>query len=328
MYHARSHYPWHEGVFSYKGNLMKTMRGWQWTALAAATLWASLAWAGGPEAAHIAADAKAYVHFDTALLRDSTLLKVFRTENGATNPLDKTLDAIQQMTGVHLLDDMDGVTFYTPTLKAGEGVLLIYGKVNQDELLRHLEMFPEHASQPYGEHQIHTWFDQQRNAVVAGMVSDKLLMWTDSVERMKDALDVLDAKKEGKYTLARDYPKGALFGAGVSDMPAFAQKPDQQIFTLAKSFGVSLTENKETVRAVITAGMADAEQAGQVKQVAEGLKAFMALNKAKMPEMAKLVNLVKTEAEGAQARVSLERPATTVFDDLKKIQAAMAGKGK
>ncbi len=306
---------------------MRALRGFQMAALAAA-LWAGVAFAGGPEAGDIAADAKAYVHFDTALIRKSAVLKAFRADMGATNPLDKTLETLATFTGFHLLDDMEGVTFYTTTLKEGEGVLLIYGQVSPDEVLPHVEAFPHHATQAYGEHKIHTWFDEQRNAVVAGIVSEKLIMWADGIDRLKAALDVRDGKKEGKYALARNYPKGALFGAGVSDVPAFATKPDQQVFALAKSFELSLSEDKGSVTAVLTAGMADAEQAGQVQQVAEGLKAFMALNKAKMPEVAKLVAQVKTEVEGAQARVRLERPADTAFGDIKSIQAATAGKAK
>ena len=306
---------------------MKIIRIWQMAALAA-VMAAGTAMGGGPDAKDIPADAKAYVHFDTSLLRDSRFLKAFREEMGASNPVDKGLNDISMVAGVHLLEDMDGLTFYSPTLAEGEGVLLMYGKVNADAVLKHVEAFPQHIAQPYGDHSIHSWFDQGRHATVAGMVSEKMIMWADSVERMKTALDVVDGKKEGKYALAEDFPKGAMFGAGVSDMKGFAKKPDQWILLLAKSVHISLSEDKSgVVKAIVTAGMADAEEAGQLRKVAEGLQAFAALNKEKLPGVDKLVSAVKIETEGARARASLERPAEGVFADIKTIQRVM-GKGK
>lgn len=293
-------------------------------ALLTLLLLTSLARAAGPEPAHIPADAKAYLHLDTSLLRASTLLEQFRKDAGPSNPLDQTLGMLSTFLGFNPLEDLDGITFYSPTLVKDEGVLLMYGKVDEDAILKRLETFPEHIAQDYGDHKLHTWRDNDRHATVAGaIIPDKLMLWADNLDRLKAALDVIDGKTKGNYAPSKDFPKGALFAAGLSDVPTLFDKPDQWVIRLAHSFELALSENHGTLTARITALMTDAEQAAQVKKVAEGLQAFAALNQDKIPALAPLIAQIKITTETTHTTLTLDRPAETAFADIKNIQKAM-----
>lgn len=282
---------------------------------------------------------RGYMHLNVAALRGTELFKAYREGVPGAGMAQAGLGRFAEITGFHPLRDLDGITLYTTTLGEREGVMLMYGKINREQVEKHVRLFGKHAEEAYGGHTIHTWWDAKNDRTVAGTVySDELMVSADSVERLKAALDVLDGKKgasAGGSEMVKRYPKGALFHGEAEDLGTLAARSESQVLRNAKSVQMTVGEMAGTLTATLTLELKEDRQALQVKRFVDGIRAAAALNDEKAPAAAKLMDAVSVQSNGPTVTVTLNYASKDLLPELKalreerlaRLRAAEAGAG-
>jgi len=289
--------------------------------------------AGGPVAKDVPADAKAYMHLDVEALRHTKLYEAYQAAvtEGREPPPRKALEAFTAVAGFDPLTDLDGITMYTTTMHEREGVVLMYGKINRDDIEKRVRLFARHAEAAYGTHTIHTWWDAKNERMVAGTVySDKCVVAGDSAERVKAAVDWLDKPAAGAAAggseLAQRFPKGAIFHAAVDPLGALAVRPESRALANAKSLDLTVTDVGGTMMGTLAVEAVDARAALRLTKLIEGIKATAALNvdEATSPMTTKILEALTVQAQGTTVTVSLKHDGRSLLRDLRALREERA----
>ena len=309
--------------------LRKTLMG---LAVVLALAAPSLVQAAGPNPKHVAADAKWYLHLDLEALRTTELYKLVRAEVEKQFNLEEALAAIKQAAGVDPLNDIQGVTLYNTTHEQNVGGAIFYANIDQELLLKALSQNPTYGQQKYGEYTVHTW--QDKGKTPAGVFyKEGVVVVGDKIETLKVLIDVLDGKKAGGSELVKERPGTFMLGAA-KGLAELADRPNAKFLANAESMELAMSEKAGKLAGSLAMTMVSAERAAQVKNMAEGVKSWVAFNPDAPKEVIDMVGKITLSVDGARVVAAFEQNSADFLKQLKNLDDRMhifspgdAGKG-
>jgi hypothetical protein len=289
---------------------------------AALVVFTATAQAAPLETKNVAANATWVVHVDVDAIRDSQIVqKAFATcpmlkESG------KHFDMIRDKAGVDLRKDLHGITVYGPDAEKTHAVAIVFSTVNQKLLLEKAEHAADHKVTKHGAIDIHSWTHKhhEKTETAAGaFYKPDVLVFAATPQGVAAAIDVLDGKSagiaDGKSALGGKPPAGASFVARASAIPA---KVNCAVLKQTQSLRIALGESKGKSFYHANLVMKTADDATQVKAMADGLKAVGELRFANEADVKKLVDALQTTVSGKTLKVRWEASADDVWNVVEK----------
>ena len=245
----------------------------------------------------VAADAKWIAHIDLDAVKAATLAEKVRDRWLAAPAVKQRLAAVKLLTGVDLMRDLHGVTFYGSRLVQKTGVVIVHADFDGPRLLDIVRNKPDFESAQYGDHTLHTWTERKEtpgeHTVTGSVFSANLLVVGRDIAEVKAALDVLGGKSaalEGSgSSLAHDVPEGAVAIVGVIDLAKAKIPFKSPIVNQSEMFWAAFGQRSAEVFAELTFVAKSDEAAGQVEDILRGLRAMALLQHGSDEEAKKLI---------------------------------------
>ena len=281
----------------------------------------------------VAADAKWVAHVDVDAIRASAVAEMARELRKQKHPdidkIEKHLRIAREIWNFNPCTDLLGVTIYGTEIKKNTGVAIVHAKVDQELLLEKARSAPQHREETYGQYQLHTWRHAKGKKRVRDMTGvfyrPKVIIFGDSIDEVKAALDVLDGTKPSlagtDSPLAAAVPEGTMLLARVVGLADVVDLPSKsplvkQIESLALAVGEkdgdSFLAGRMTVK--------KAALAEQMKTVIEGFRAMAVMTHGDDPEAMKIINALKVDIDGKVVEIEWRAPAKKVWTHLEKMK--------
>ena len=278
---------------------------------------------------HVATDAKLFVHLDVEAAKQTEIYGQVLDAVKAQFPLEDVLAQLKAGIGVNPLTDITGITVYTTSLKkdSNDAVLIFYARIDAGVLNNHLANQPEYKETVYGKHTLITWTDENDGKHKSGcFYGDGIVLLSDKLEALQPAVDVLDGSKSGDSALVKTPEKGAFLYAAAD----LSQADDPNVSQLlSNSQAATACAAEVDGNFVLTANLTakSAEQAAQIKQLLDGLKAMGQLGARQVPTASAMIAKVQVLVDGAKVSVSFTHDAKTLLQTLQKIDQENKAKG-
>ena len=165
-------------------------------ALAALAASAAVAHADPFDPARVPADAKYVLHVDMDALRPTQLWHVLDDQLVGNEQAGALIGKLELGLGMKFPRDVHDITVYGHDVGEANAVTVLHAKMNRGQFTAALGTLPNAGTDPYGKYDLLSFDDEQGRSVVAAFHDDGTLLFTQSPELMKAALDVLDGKAE------------------------------------------------------------------------------------------------------------------------------------
>jgi hypothetical protein len=276
------------------------------------------------KADHVAADAKWYIHLDLDAAKETTIYAQVLDAVKAQFPLEDVLAQVKATIGVNPLTDISGATVYSTSIKKEDkdsAAIIIYAKIDAALLNNVLAQSPDYKETPYGKHTLLSWTDMNDGKHKNGcFYGEGVVLMADKIETLKPAIDVLDGTKPGGSSLVKTPQKGAFLCAAAdlsqSDDPNIAQ-----LLSSSEPATASAAEVEGNFVLTLNATAKTDQQAAQIKQMLDGVKAFGQLGARDVPTAAAMIGKVQIVTDGAKVVASFQHEAKTLLETLQKIDA-------
>ena len=283
--------------------------------------------------ADVAAEPAWVVHLDCDALRPTTVGRYILSE--MDKPENKAKVAgFQAQFGFDLRTQLHGITLFGTGTRPEEGVMMVYADFDPAHLVSLAESATDYQSDQHGDNTIHSWIDDNKKAKNGGKpriyaaIQGNHVIFGQREESVAMALDVA-AKKESSLAGSKSFPELGLPG-NAHVVEAAAQKlnlpdsnPKAAILKLSQSIKFVLGERKDQINGEVTLVADNAEVAGHVFSIAQGLLALAKLQTDK-PESVKVANAIDLKQDGSRVVGSLAMPATELVDIMKADAARKA----
>jgi hypothetical protein len=216
--------------------------------------------------------------------------------------------------------DLHGVTVYGTQFKKDTGVAIIHAKVDQKFLLDLVNAAPQHKTEKHGKYDLHTWLKDGTKPQYATFFQPEVIVFANSTDELKAALDVLDGTKPNMASNHTNTPvPGVILVAAVKGL-GDAQLPLQApLCKQVDSLFLLVGENEGQVFVHGALKVKDAEVAEKIKAVVDGALAFASLAKMDDAEVRKLIDAVKvTLADNNVVKLDAEGPVDAVWAQIEK----------
>jgi hypothetical protein len=280
-------------------------------------------------AKHVAADAKWYLHLDFAAAKQTVLYSTVLDAVRARFPLDDTLAQVKAFLGVDPLADITGVTVYNNSFQKDVAAILIHGQITPGPIQAALAQNPDYREAAYNNHTILSWTDNNDGKHKTGcFYGPGLVVMADREETLRMAVDVLDGAKAGGSALVKA-PEAGAFLYGSADLAASEHRNVGQLLSNTEAATVSAGEVDGRLTVTVRLTARNAETAGQIMKMAEGMMAFGQLATGRdYPTAAGLLREVKLKSEGTHVTATFTHDSKTVVETLKKLDAEKKGAAK
>jgi hypothetical protein len=294
------------------------MRAYFGLAAAVVLTLAGLAQAGPLDAKQISADAKWAAHLDVDALMASNMLKKVQAQVLKDRPqAEAQLKAVCNLFRFNPETDLHGITVYGTQLKKDTGVAIINAKVDQKLLLDMVKANPGYQASAYGKHELHMWLKDGTKQQNAAFFKPEVLVFGNSADEVKAALDVLDGTKPGVENIGT-LPAGLILFARARDLGEANFKRESPLLKQLDSAVLMVGENKGEVGMHVSLTVKNAEIAKHIKTVVDGALSLATLAKIDDPDMLKLIGAVKTTQTEKTVTVEGSAPVDQVWDLIQK----------
>lgn len=283
---------------------------------AAAALWSSAGSLAAPlDQRDVAADAQWLAHIDfDAIFATDVAKKIYSSLLGS-RVNQQNLLKLKAFTGIDLLKDFHGITFYAPRYAPESGVVIVRAKIDQQRVLMLLQYAIKHKTEIYNNHELHTWEDSENAAgpktITGCFFKPSIVVIGQEIDEVKAALEVLDGRApnlaDSDSTLKHDTPEGTVFQAaatGLSDLDHAKLPFVSPVIRKSKTLLLLIGEHENDVFAQAQLVTTSLEVAQQIHDVLEGLRAMAELQRDVGPEALKIVKALRITATGKAVRVN------------------------
>lgn len=266
----------------------------------------------------VSADAGWLGHVDFDALRNSTVVsKMVQRHLERHKETEAHLKLLEGLTELNLMTDLHGMTFYGKQLGKHSGVVIFHAKLNKALLQPWADRAPHREVSSYGPHSIQSWAHKDHghsHTVSLAWYGDNRIVLASGVDDLKAAIDVLDGKSASlgpDAPLAGNVPPGTtiLFRArGISNIECkepLVKQIDSFRWVAGEHNGESFSRWRLETN--------DAETAGSLKEVTEGLRALLALHYRNNETGKKLVNATRIKLDEKTLTVLWSAPADDVW---------------
>lgn len=282
---------------------------------------------------HVSADAGWLGHVDFDAVRESTVARHLVRRHMEHHPqTDAHLKMLQGLTGMNLLTDLHGLTFYGRQVGNHSGVVILHAKMNKTLLQGWAERIPRRETSAHGDHAIQSWTGEHRghkHTLASAWHGQDRLVLASGVDDLRAALDVIDGKSDSvgaDAPLAGNIPSGTtvlLRAVGISSIPCKAplvQQTESFRFVVGEHNGESFYRWRLV--------MNNAETAGELKEVVEGFRAVLSLGCCGQESSKKLVDATNIKFDDKTLTVlwsaSAEDVWTVMEAQIKILEARLA----
>jgi hypothetical protein len=278
-----------------------------------------LAQAAPPNANHVPADARWYLHLDFDAFKKTVLFNQILEGVKADYPVEEIVNQLKAGLGVNPLTDINGVTIFNNSFEKDVAAVVVYAKIDAALLSNALAQNPDYKETVYGKHLLLGWTDKNDGKAKTGcFYGDGIVMMADKIDTLKLAVDTLDGAKPGGSSLVKPQAKGVFLCAsadlGRSNDPNIAQLLSTTVPATA-----SVGELEGTLEININLTAKTADQAAQIKKMAEGAAAFAKLATQKIPSAAPLLDGITVTAEGDKVNATFKQDSKTLLQTLTKV---------
>lgn len=288
--------------------------------------------AGPLRRADVPADPAWLLHVNCDGLRP-TALGQFVEEQLAKPAQMAKLAAFQALFNFDLRSQLHGVTLYGLGAAPRDGILLVYADFDPKRLVTLAEAAKDSQKTDYKQHVIYSWADQHKKrpsktgARTYAALHGSCVVFGQREDRVAQALDVLDgtsANLAASQALPQFGVPGdtSLLEAGARKLDLPGTDPHAEILRLSKVVGFQLAEAQQQVTAVLHLEANDAEVAGHILSIGQGLLSLAKLQK-ENPASMKAAEAMTLKQDGAQVLANLSLPAA---DFIQLLQAHAARK--
>ncbi len=272
--------------------------------------------------AHVAADALWFAHYDAAALKASGLGKTMRTR--VMEKHEARIKAATRMFSFNPMEDLDGVTVYGGGENPRKGVALIHGRFDQQHLIDLVAANDAYDAKAHGDHTVHTWVDEKHGKRSYGAFHGATLVMGEDAGLVKKALDVLGGKEKSLEPDALSV-QGAPFMLALAKIDAMAKlqpmpegRRGRHAAEWAKKLDMAVFSVGEDGDAMVAALALETKtdvDAEQIEQMVNGLIAFAQLSEER-PELAKLMEGVEMDRDGASMEIRMSLPVEDIIDHM------------
>ncbi|MDB5320089.1 MAG: hypothetical protein JWN40_1720 [Phycisphaerales bacterium] len=279
-----------------------------------------LAFAAPPNAKHLPADAKWYLHLDVEAAKQTALFDNVLTAVKTQFPIDDVLAQLKAGIGVNPLTDITAITVYNNSFEKDVAAVVIYAKIDVGPLNNALAQNPDYKETVYGKHLLLGWTDNNDGKPKTGcFYGDGIILMADKVDTLKLAVDTLDGTKPAGSALVKEPAKGVFLSAA-ADL-AHANDPNvAQLLSSSQAATASIGETADgKLQVSVNLTAKSPEQAAQIKKMLDGVAAFGQLATRDVPTAAALLNQVTVTADGAKVIATFQHDSKTLLQTLQKI---------
>jgi hypothetical protein len=231
----------------------------------------------------IPADARWVVHVDMDAARDTKLWAAVDDQLTGNRDFQNGIGKVEQITGASFPRDLNDVTLYGRSSDDAAGVVIVHAHVNRQQIETLLKMNLAYESKPYGDYQLLTWHDDDKNKTMFGTFrDDSTMIIARSADLVRFALDVMDGKspsiKVDSPLAAGAKPQLLAFVAASSLKDLKKPGEDQSpVIQQMQSAWISLTETNGNADLKASVVADTAQNAEQLTHLLDGVKAFVAI---------------------------------------------------
>lgn len=224
--------------------------------------------------------AKWFVHIDVAKLANTQFAKMF-SENYDSD-IEREILGIEKTANIDFFKDITAVTAIGMDEGKGEPVIAFSGNLNKEHLLSLLKK-ETYNEIPYENHIIYNWDGNEYGV----FVNDRLLLIGESEAGLKKVLNTYLGKEANILSTSleselKSISSDVLILAVADDILGMFDEDDDDFGSLllkkTKRAFLTATERKDQLYVKLTLEADSAETAKNMLEMANGLRAFLAMN--------------------------------------------------
>jgi hypothetical protein len=278
-----------------------------------------LAHAAPPNANHVPADAKWYLHLDLDAAKKTVLFNEILDAVKAQFPVEDVVAQLKAGIGVNPLTDISGVTIFNSSFAKDVAAVVIYAKVDAALLSNALAQNPDYKETVYGKHLLLGWTDKNDGKPKTGcFYGDGIVLMADKVDTLKLAVDTLDGTKPAGSSLVKS-PAAGVFLCASADLARSNDPNISQLLSTTVPATASVSEVDGKLEVSLTLTAKTAEQAAQIKKMADGAAAFAQLATQQIPSAAALLKEITVAANGDKVVATFKEDSKTLLQSLTKL---------
>jgi len=237
--------------------------------------------------------------------------------------------------------DLDGLTMYGKGTAEKSGVLLIRGRLDGERLVTLVKANDTYESSTYGSYTVHSWIDDKRarRAEARGrepkrsygaVFTDGTIVLSDSAENVGRALDVLAGKlpamRENEMVAGLTGWRDAYFLVAAAETGEMADlAPSAALLKGARRLGLIVGETGDQLESKGSLEASDAEMAGNMKRIADGMIALALVNAENNPAAARLAEASQVTVNGNRLELRMSSPVSALIEAIEAKKQSTAG---
>lgn len=286
------------------------------------TLAATCLVAGGPamadpfDAKTVPADAKWVLHVDAEAVQKSAVWPMIQQRLDSDPSAAQKIKELRAITRMNFPQDLFSLTAYGTSFDEKDGVIIVRGRADQQQLLSLLQLNPSYAAEAFGTHDVLSWEDNGK--VMYGAFADAdCAVVSQSKQNVQNALSVRDGKAPalaGDAGFAHLGDPGVMLGVAGRGVGELAKKHKAQspIINLIEGAWITAGVDQQNVLLKASASTLDAQRAEQMRGALEGVKnlAMLMIGNNRQDPRAQIVSglLPALKVTAAGSAVQLEWP--------------------
>ena len=285
--------------------------------------------------ADIAASPAWLLHLDSDALRPTAVGQYILAE--MDKPSEKAKLAIfQTIFSFDLRTQLHGLTLYGTSPAPEDGVLIVYADFDPERLVTLAQAAKGYQSSAHGQNTIHNWIDDKKKPQhgvqprVYAAIQGNRVIFGQREQAVAQALDII-AGIAPNLAGSKIFPdlvapaKGTVIEAAAQKMKLPDSDPNAALLKMSQSVQLVVGESWQQFTAALTLTADNAEIAGHMLSIAQGLVALGKLQTDK-PESVAVANAVTLQQNGSRVIGSLVLPADQVVQMMKTKAAQNAAK--
>ena len=297
-------------------------------ALISLALLCPIVMAGPLNKARVASNAKWLAHVDFEAILASDLAQIILAEAETKQDFNAKLDEFEKIVGFDPLKNARSMTLYGLDFTEGAGVAVLDITADQGKLLGLLKKNEAYRELSYGKRAVYQWTDQDKAPAAAKtkfgcFYNRDLMIVASSIELLKGAIDVLDAKADSlertKSLKSLPTPVAGTFIVAAAEGFPIRLKKDAPHAALTRSVtGASfqLVESRGVMSAKIAVQTKTPENALSIRQVVQGFVALgqMMKQQEQFRGFQNLGEAILVGGQGAEATLNATIPTKSLIE--------------
>lgn len=274
---------------------------------------------GGPiNFKEVPADAKWLAHYDGEAARESKVMTAFIKEFVSKGKHDAASDTSHTRPWCcAALEKIDGITLYGRRIGERDGVAVVRGKIDKEELIGKLKGKAGAKPSGEGDKAVWTWTrckgTKSEHQVALAFPKEGLLVLAASEKQLHAAIGLVNGKGEAlgakSSALTADMPKAAILFARAAELTKEDVGPKFKPFRNIKGFEYFAREDSGRWHESLHVTAQSKKAADAVQLIVAGMKAMAELAFADHADVVKLIEEGKIKREGNAVSVAFEGDA-------------------